>query len=542
MENDFGEILLSALDEGNDIIYLSDPENYKLYYLNKTAKNALGNPPRTQWFEKPCYQVLHGSESPCNFCPCPRLSDQVQKWECFSKKMGKHLHGKSLAVESGNRIFQVGIAANITKQVELENRINYLNKMDELTGAGNRRSYLDRLSRIDECESGGIGILVTDIDRLRDVNDAYGCQWGDFILIHTAEVLKSIFGEELYRIGEDEFMAFGTDMDEARFESVVKELTERAKWDEQFQVSLGASYYDGERDIEYHISAANEKMNLAKLYHYSESEDQILEGTPSENGGKYQTVRSEKLKAEIQGERFQLFLQPQISLKSGEIGGAEALVRYIDEKGNIIYPNAFIDKYETEGLIRYIDMYMLEGVCRLLAKWQLSGKQKLNISVNFSRVTLIEDNIVKKMKTICEKHKVPPSMVKIEITESVGVLGRRELEHLLISLQRAGFSISLDDFGSRYSDLAILSIANFDEIKLDKSLVDKIESKGKSRTIAEYILHMCMDLELTHTVAEGIETVPQREIFKQYGCELGQGYLFDRPMPVEDFERKYILS
>lgn len=145
------------------------------------------------------------------------------------------------------------------------------------------------------------------------------------------------------------------------------------------------------------------------------------------------------------------------------------------------------------------------------------------------------------MRMICDRYRVPPHLITIEITENMGLLERHELRELLGELQRMGFSISLDDFGSRYSDLAILSIADFDEIKLDKSLVDKIESKGKSRTITEYILHMCRDLKLTHTVAEGIETVPQKEILKRYGCELGQGYLFDRPMPVDDFEEKYIV-
>lgn len=536
MENDWKEVLLAALDEGNDIIYLSDSQNYELYYLNKRATSALGNPPRAQWFKKPCYQVLYDNEGPCDFCPCSRLTEQAREWKCFNKKMGKHLRSKAVAVETGGRTFYLGIAADITEQVEHEDQVKYLNKMDQLTGVGNHRSYLNRLTQIYEQKVSGFGILVMDIDSLNVVNSTYGRQWGDFVLIHTAEVLKTFFGEEVYRIGEDEFIAFGEKIDEAGFESAVNELSERAKWDEQFQVSLGASYYDGERDVEYHISAANEKMNLAKLYHYSERE----EGVPLENGRKYQTVLSEKLKAEIRDERFQVYLQPQIHLKTGKIGGAEALVRYIDESGNMIYPKAFIDKYESEGLIRHIDMYMLDSVCRLLMKWQSFSTQKINISVNFSRVTLTEEDIVKKMKTVCDKYNVPPCMLTIEITENVGVLGRRELERLLVSLQRTGFSISLDDFGSRYSDLAILSVADFDEIKLDKSLVDKIESKGKSRTIAEYILHMCMDLELTHTVAEGIETVPQREIFKQYGCEFGQGYLFDRPMPVEDFERKYI--
>lgn len=711
MRNDFQEVLATVLDEGNDIIYLSGLENYKLYYLNKNAINALGGPSREEWFEKPCYQVLHGNENPCDFCPRNMFAEGGCVWEYFNEKMGKNLLSKDLLVENDGKRFHLGISSDITEEVELEDRlkaelsaekalvkcagilnqynkkekfdsiaeeflyvvagyykaesaytlwfdldrkivsdafrwrmpterplvnlledvsfeeardflhhlskqkgkaltslkemtaedseeykmfhelgvrqvmivpvksegeiigllgvsnprenldttvflksaaefftnemrhraladrVTYLSNVDELTEVGNRRSYLDRLAQMGRHEFCRFGVLVADIDRLRAVNSSYGRRWGDFMLIHTAEVLKSFFGDDVYRIGEDEFTAFGKNMDKAAFEQIVKELAERAKWDEQFQVSVGASYYDGENDIEHHISVANEKMNLAKMNHYSE---RLEAGGQIEAKGKYQTVLSEKLKEEISNNRFRVYLQPQINLKTGKIGGAEALVRYIDDEGIIVPPIAFIDRYESEGLIRHIDMHMLESVCRLIKKWKSSGIEFMNISVNFSRVTLTEEDIVKKMKMICDRHKVPTHLITVEITENMGLLERHELRELLTELQRMGFSISLDDFGSRYSDLAILSIADFDEIKLDKSLVDKIESKGKSRTITEYILYMCRDLKLTHTVAEGIETVPQREILKRYGCELGQGYLFDRPMPVDDFEKKYI--
>ncbi len=714
MGNDYTEALISVLDEGNDIIYLSDPENYKLYYLNKRALYVLGNPKREEWFEKPCYQVLCGSEIPCDCCTKKTHARNNDIREYFNNKMGLHLQSKDMIIEINNRNLHVGIAIDVSEQVKLENRlkaelsvekalvkcagilnqynkkekfasaaedflhviaeyyeaecayalwidfekedvadafrwhimqdkstrswlkevsfdkindvlcrlvsdeekvlvlpheavpdegavyrtlfgtetnslllvpvrvneavagllgvknpaknldtavllksaavfltnemkhrmlrerITYLSHVDELTGAGNRRSYLERLGQLGKNESYRFGILVADIDGLRMINNAYGHQWGDFMLIHTAEVLKSFFGEDVYRIGEDEFMAFGKGMDKGVFESIAKEIGERAKWDEQFQVSVGSSYYDGESDIEFQISIAGEKMNLTKVNHYSEMMDGAEVSKQRETKGKYQTALSEKLKDEIRSNRFQVFLQPQINLKSGKIGGAEALVRYIDAKGHIVPPVSFIDKYESEGLIRYIDMHMLESVCQLIKKWKMCGMRTMNISVNFSRITLMEENIVKKMRAICDEYGVHTHMVTIEITENMGLLERQELQELLAALQRMGFSISLDDFGSRYSDLAILSIADFDEIKLDKSLVDQIESKGKSRTIAEYILHMCRDMELTHTVAEGIETIPQREILKRYGCELGQGYLFDKPMPVSDFERKYI--
>ena len=120
------------------------------------------------------------------------------------------------------------------------------------------------------------------------------------------------------------------------------------------------------------------------------------------------------------------------------------------------------------------------------------------------------------------------------------MLERDTLKDLLDDIQKSGFRISLDDFGSRYSDLALLSLADFNEIKLDKSLIDRLEIGGKPRVIAEYVLRMCMELKLTHSVAEGIETVSQKEILKNFGCELGQGYLFDKAIPVSEFETKYL--
>ncbi|MCP1102500.1 EAL domain-containing protein (putative c-di-GMP-specific phosphodiesterase class I) [Aequitasia blattaphilus] len=284
-------------------------------------------------------------------------------------------------------------------------------------------------------------------------------------------------------------------------------------------------------DLEEQIFGATDRMHLNKRNSYKGE---------AEGNEQFKSKLIEKLQKDIADNRFLVYLQPQINLKTDEIGGVEALVRYLDEEGKVVPPVSFIGKYETEGIINYLDLHMLEMVCALIKKWRERGKEINNISVNFSRVTMMVAGIVKKILSICNRYEVLPEQITIEVTESIGLLERRELKTLLETLQKEGFKISLDDFGSRYSDLAILSITNFNEIKLDKSLVDTIESKSKSRTIAGYVLQMCMGLELSHTIAEGIENISQKEILKQLGCEYGQGYLFDRPLPVDEFEKKYL--
>lgn len=408
--------------------------------------------------------------------------------------------------------------------------------VDELTGLGNRKKYHQVIAWLERERREGFGIISVDIDSLRNTNNAYGYAWGDHMLCYVAETLKKYFGQYVYRIGDDEFVSFCLDIDKDTYMNRVKELQDCAKWDEQLQISIGSSWFDGENDIDYQISVANEKMHINKVRNYRRG--------GKEGGGihKFRGVLADKLQKDIDNGRFVIYLQPQIDLQNGQIGGAEALVRRVDAKGNVLYPNSFVSRYESDEIIRYVDFFVLEQVCSVLKSWEKAGKKGVGIAVNFSRITMMEDGVVEKMKDVCRKHEVAPGRITIEVTESIGMLERDILRNLLEDIQRAGFHISLDDFGSRYSDLALLSLANFDELKLDKSLIDRLEKGGKSRIIAEYVLRMCMELNNTHSVAEGIETISQREILKSFGCEYGQGYLFDKALKVEEFEKKYLVK
>ncbi|BDF35701.1 hypothetical protein CE91St62_37640 [Lachnospiraceae bacterium] len=700
------EILSLIVDEGNDVTYLSDIENYKLYFVNRKGLEILGNPDMDEWYGKPCYEVLQNRTSPCPFCTNHLLRENsFYEWNFFNEHMKRNFAKRGTIVNFNGRKTRMEFAIDVTEICDMEKKlkqelevqkvlidcalalnreskegdesiyaflniirdyydadrtyiyeineekdvfkntyevscknikpqsagqmeqplssveclmetfrngqiysislsaeakereseeikiltsrkidsllaaplvlegevlgylgvdnakinasaevllrlapefvINDIKKrqiwqaaknsgyMDDLTGLGNRKKYRHMIEWLEQQYQGEFGIVTADIDSLRNINNAYGYAWGDHMLNYVAETMTKCFGDYVYRIGDDEFVAFCLDISKERFEEEVRELQKTAKWDEQLQIAIGSSWYEGECDIDYQITVANEKMHINKLKNYKR-------GGAQKGIQKYRGVLADNLQREIETGRFVVYLQPQINLKNNEIGGAEALIRRLDEKGNIIFPNSFVSRYEGDEIIRYIDFFVLESVCGILKEWKDKGRQDVGIAVNFSRVTMMEDEVVEKMRAVCKRFGVEPRQITIEVTESIGMLERDTLKELLDDIQKSGFRISLDDFGSRYSDLALLSLADFNEIKLDKSLIDRIEIGGKPRVIAEYVLQMCMELKLTHSVAEGIETVSQREILKNFGCELGQGYLFDKAIPVNEFETKYL--
>ena len=216
--------------------------------------------------------------------------------------------------------------------------------------------------------------------------------------------------------------------------------------------------------------------------------------------------------------------------------GAEALVRKKDENGGLIPPNKFIPFYEAEGVISHVDLFVLRSACTVMQQWLASG-HTVYMSVNFSRITLLEPDIVETIKEICRQYDVPTDLITIEVTESISKMDNDQLKELIETINDAGFSISLDDFGSKYSNLAILASMDFDEIKFDRSLVEALESNHKSRVVMESSVKMCRNLDGTSSLAEGIETKGQLDLLLDYQCDYGQGYYFSKPVPPEEFQR-----
>lgn len=242
---------------------------------------------------------------------------------------------------------------------------------------------------------------------------------------------------------------------------------------------------------------------------------------------------------DLKEERFMIYLQPKVDLLSRETIGAEALIRYRHEERGMLPPDFFIPQLEKEHLIRYIDLFVLEQVCRLLRRWHQEGRFIFPVSINFSRITLMEEDILSSLLELIHAYEIDPSLIQIEITETLEEKDRESLLRLSHQLRQAGFTIALDDFGTKYTNLSILTYMDFDVLKLDRSLIQTLFSRETNQTIVRHVIQMCREFPV-EVIAEGIETEEQAALLASMDCSFAQGYLFGAPMPVSEFESRFV--
>lgn len=238
-----------------------------------------------------------------------------------------------------------------------------------------------------------------------------------------------------------------------------------------------------------------------------------------------------KLKNDIECGRYHIVLQPKYDFY-GNIISAEALIRWKNEDGTLRILDDII-KLEKEGMIHCVDFFVLEEVCRLQQELP-----NITISLNFSRRTLREKNLLEHMEGIRERYQIEPKRVEIEITETEKTLDMDEELKIVKDIKSAGYQLALDDFGVDYSNLLYLVIHPFDTLKIDKSLIDEIENNWKNRLILKNMVKTCHEMQIK-VVAEGVENEKQFLFLKEIGCDLVQGFWMDRPMSVKEFKLKY---
>lgn len=411
---------------------------------------------------------------------------------------------------------------------EMMERMSYY---DLLTQVYNRNKYAKVLRELAGRTLESVGIVYMDLNGLKLANDTYGHNYGDYLIKKTASLLKSYFTDNIFRLGGDEFLVLCVDMEKKLFDDTVEQLRKEVEEHREINASIGSIWTRDTSNMEEQVAYADELMYAEKQSYYKSS----LVSDYNRN-----TMLTRELLESIGRGDFVVYLQPKVRLESGCLTGAEALVRKQNADGSLIMPDWFIPQYESEHIIRHIDLYVLEVVCKTLKGWKEHGKELLRVSVNFSRVTLMENDIVKTIKEICDRYGIAPEYIDIEMTESIGKIRWETLEKLTVEFKEAGFSISLDDFGARYSNLAILSTMEFNNLKLDKNLVRDIERNEKSRMIVEHAISLCRHLRGTTSVAEGIENEQQMQLLSDSKCDVGQGYYFSRPLSIREFSDLYL--
>jgi len=451
----------------------------------------------------------------------------------------------------GTHTHYIGIYSNASDPREAERRILELAYYDPLTNLPNRRLLLDRLNqaRIAATRNHVYGaILIIDIDRFKSINDTRGHDMGDQVLLAMAQSLRSNLREmdTAARLGGDEFIVLipdlGSNAENAMHalnliaEKLHKSISEPVNLNgilHTTTASIGITLFSDK------TQGTNELLKQADLALYQ-----------SKAAGR-NTIRffndamhiqfTEKITMEASLKRamdkgeLSLMYQPQVD-KNGRVVGAEALLRWSPLDLEVIPPDVFIPVAEEAGLITSIGEWALKGACAQLKRWSENDSTKdLALSVNISAKQFRTENFVDMVKAVVSDARINPKLLKLELTESLLLEDVDSVISTMNVLRDLGVKFSMDDFGTGYSSLSYLKRLPLDELKIDKSFVLDIAWDEGDRAIIRSILSLAQTLKLD-VVAEGVETIEQRDYLLAEGCSFYQGYLYGKPLSEENFQ------
>lgn len=413
----------------------------------------------------------------------------------------------------------------IEKQ-ELLFRMSYY---DTMTDVRNRNAYNQYSEFCKNNRIFNVGFAFCDINGLKKTNDTLGHYHGDRMIQHFIETLKEFFDRDsIYRISGDEFVVIYPNIDRESFQDKMKLLLSRIEEDDNI-ASIGYVWKESASDIQRRVTQAEQLMYIEKQRYYE------INRTAN---SKHRPRMLESLLKEFEEKRFVMFLQPKTSIDGSKVIGAEALARKYDPDGNLILPYAFVPQLEHERLIPILDFFMLDETCKFLEEQHHLGNDSFAISVNISRVTIAENDFIRTVSSIMDKYDFEHYNLELELTESSKTLDSIRLEEYLVQLKKLGVMISLDDMGTDYSSLSLLTVEGFDWVKLDRSFVIQLDQE-KVLILVKHMINTCHDLNLK-VIAEGVETDECRELLMGLGCDAYQGYLKSRPIPAKEFKEKFL--
>lgn len=238
---------------------------------------------------------------------------------------------------------------------------------------------------------------------------------------------------------------------------------------------------------------------------------------------------------------IQLYVQPQVELRTGRPVAGEALARWIHPDGTVMLPGQFIPQFESNNFILEFDFFMLGQLCRQMREWQDLGLAPLPVAVNQSRLHIQDKTYLKTFRGIVDRYRIPHSQIVFELTESAFGEPNTRIVRMTEELREEGFPIAVDDFGTGYASLELLSTVPADILKLDRGLLRGLDYEPRTYIVLKKVMELAHELDMS-VVCEGIETLRQMEVLQELDCDYGQGFYFDRPMPVEDFAERVLRS
>lgn len=427
-----------------------------------------------------------------------------------------------------------------TEKMALNNKHRYMATHDVLTGIYNRDYFYEAVQRYLAMADEPYCMVCTDVRNFKMINDIYGEEKGNEILVKIAGMIKQLLtGKEFCcRLQGDRFAIC---MPKSRFneEDFVTRIRHTSKL---IGASIPINMYVGVYDItdkSMDVSVMCDRANIAIHSVKNNYEGVVVyyDESMRKNVIKDQQVVNSFPDALAAGQ-FQIFLQPQVQA-DGKVNGAEVLARWIHPDYGLIQPKDFIDVYERTNLISKLDMYIWENACKVLAGWKKAGKTEYSLSVNISTKDFYYLDIYEVFTGLVEKYDISPEKLHLEITETAVMTDKGTQIELIKHLQEYGFSVEMDDFGSGYSSLNMLSEFSVDTLKIDMGFLRNSELSMKSQNIIQSIIELSKELGM-HVISEGVETKEQYDVLVNMGTDIVQGYYFAAPMSVHEFEETYL--
>lgn len=428
-------------------------------------------------------------------------------------------------------------------QNELMAQVQELAQKDVLTGLYNRQFFMKQTSILLKSNPKEQFVLVhMDIDHFRLYNASFGSKAGNELLKRIAKQLLPELQHHnteyctYGRIESDVFCICMPYRKDQLLEAIYAANEKLQSMSEHYRIKASFGLYvikDINDDMEAMYTRAVEaaskcKHNVNEQYAFYSEEMSALE----EKEQKF----TNEIDAALKERQFNVYLQPKYNVETGKPCGAEALVRWIHPEWGMVSPGDFIPAFEHNGLILQLDYYMWERVCELLSKWIKTGETVYPVSVNISRISMYNPNIVDDIYELTQKYQVPTNLLNLEITESAYMSNPHLMEDIIGKFRALGFVILMDDFGSGYSSLNTLKNIEVDILKIDMKFLPTGQNNVKSEKILASVARMAGWLGMP-VIVEGVETKEQRDFLKSIGCKYIQGYFYARPMPVKDYEK-----
>ena len=439
----------------------------------------------------------------------------------------------------------LGIYEDITQNKLAQQRIERLAYTDTLTNLGNRPAFIRNLDeRFARDSDAPISLLLVDIDNFKRINDSLGHQTGDKLLISLARRLRNSLnaGGSLARFASNEFAVL---LDNADLEvgqqmacQLLMTLDKPMFVDNQLisvtgSVGLACAPLHG-RDPQTLMRNAGLALHKAK----ANGKHQVQVFTETLNAeASYKLFVENNLRRALTQNELDVFYQPKLCLRSGRLLGMEALLRWNHPKNGMIRPDQFISVAEETGLIIPIGKWVARQACRMSRQLSIAGLGNLQVAINVSPKQFSDPDLVASIASILKEEQLPAALLELELTEGLLLEATDDTRLQLDQLKKLGLTLAMDDFGTGYSSLSYLKKFPIDIIKIDRSFIKDIPDNQNDMEITSAVIAMAHNLKLK-VVAEGIETAAQLAFLRRHRCDVGQGYLFDRPIPGSELIEK----